>query len=871
MRSSGYLSWLLERATRRLAIALFLAAFATGVCAQQAVPPASFKPGEKLTLRGQTFFVEKVANGRLILSPPQPPTQTLGEFITPVDAKASSSQSDAGRTPRKMVDGSGWGELFPGSGVYVHTNNVYADGNCMWNGAWDAWLLFDLGKEYNVNGFYLWNYNEKEGWNTRSVREVDIAASSDGQKLEPVGRFVLEMAPGTDDYRGQVVKFEKVVRARYFRWDIRSNYRGGEMSGIAEVRFSNADVKAAPPVPVDWSPRYPRPQHPKLALGAPLAGAENIVFPADAGIVDVTKPPYNAKADGQTDDTAALQKALDDYPAKGAIIYLPNGVYLVSDTLRWGGNDGQQKDTILQGQSRAGTVVKLRDDCPGFENPRAPKAVIYTGHAPAQRFGNEIHNLTVDTGTGNIGACGIQFIANNQGGVYDVTIVSGDGHGVIGLDMGYTDEQGPCLIKNVKVVGFDVGVRVATSVASETMEHITVEHQNKVGFRNEGQPCTIRDLRSVNQVPALHAAAGFTVLVDPVLEGEGGAGTQPAIINDGAMMARNVQTTGYRVALESHSTQGTSEVAGPNIAQFLSKPAASLFGLPGTGLNLPIRETPEVPWDDLANWIAPQQFGARTDDGKDDSDAIQKAIDAGATTVYLPRGNYHIGKTITIRGDVRRLIGCKAFLNIVDPLSGKDSPVFRFEDGAQPVVVVEGINTDFSGGPYYFMEHAAKRTLVMRRLAINFQAAEAYHSTGSGDVYVEDVVGRYFHFRGQNLWARQFNVEGDGTHISNDGGAAWILGLKTEGGGTLVETKNGGRTEVLGGLSYTVGNVTPTPMLIVDDAQASFSFCEVCYTDKPFPFIVREIRKGVTREMDKADPAWGRHFTLFTASPLAGP
>jgi hypothetical protein len=675
------------------------------------------------------------------------------------------------------------------------------------------------------------------------------------------------MAPATEDYRGQVVAFEKVVRARYFRWQIKSNYRGGEMSGIAEVRFSNADVKAAPPVPADWSPRYPRPQHPKLAIGAPLPGAENTVFPADAGIVDVTKPPYNAQGDGRTDDTAAIQKALDDHPSRGAIIYLPNGVYLVSDTLRWGGSDNQQKDTILQGQSRAGTVLRLRDDCPGFGDPRKPKAVIYTGHAPAQRFGNEIHNLTVDTGTGNIGACGVQFIANNQGGVYDVTIVSGDGHGPIGLDMGYTDEQGPCLIKHVKVVGFDVGVRVATSVASETMEHIRVEHQKQVGFRNEGQPCTIRDLQSVNAVPALHAAAGFTVLVESLLQGEGDAATRPAIINDGAMMARNVRATGYRIALESHSNQGTREVAGPNVDQFLSKPAVSLFGQPGTGLHLPIRETPEVPWDDLADWVAPQRFGAQTDDGKDDSEAIQQALDAGPTTVYLPRGQYHIGTTIAIRGNVRRIIGCKAFLNVISPLKEQESPVFRFEDGAQPVVAIEGINTDFSGGPYYFIEHAAKRTLVMRRLAINFQAAEAYRSTGTGDVYIEDVVGRYFHFNGQNLWARQFNPEGDGTHISNNGGTAWILGLKTEGGGTLVETSNGGRTEVLGGLSYTVGNITPTPMLLVDESQASFSFCEVCYTGKPFPLIVRETRNGVTREMANTDPAWGRYFTLFTAGP----
>jgi branched-chain amino acid transport system substrate-binding protein len=39
-----------------------------------------------------------------------------------------------------------------------------------------------------------------------------------------------------------------------------------------------------------------------------------LTFPADAGVIDVTQPPYNARRDGRTDDTAAIQKALDDQP-----------------------------------------------------------------------------------------------------------------------------------------------------------------------------------------------------------------------------------------------------------------------------------------------------------------------------------------------------------------------------------------------------------------------------------------------------------------------------------------------------------------------------------------------------------------------------
>ena len=798
----------------------------------------------------------------------QPLTQSLGAFITPVNATASSSQEGAGRTPNKLIDGSGWGETRPGSGVYVHTNNAGADGNCMWNGEANSWLWFDLGKNYALNGVYVWNYNEGGGWNTRGVRDVEISASLDNKTFQPLGTFTLHMASGQEDERGEAVAFGKTIRARYVKWQIKSNYRGGEQSGLSEVRFSNAEVKAVVTQTAVWKPKYPRPVHPHLALGATLPGAENIIYPADAGIVDVTKAPYNAKGDGVTDDTAAIQKAFSDYPERNAIIYLPNGVYLVSGTLRWGGNEGQQRNTVLQGQSKGGTILKLKDNCSGFDNPRKPTGVVYTGHAPAQRFSNEIHNVTIDTGTGNPGACGAQFIANNQGGMWDVDLISGDGQGAIGLDMGYTDEQGPCLIKRVKVVGFDIGIHVATSVASETLEHITVEHQNKFGFRNDGQPCTIRDLHSVNEVCALYAGGGFTTLLDSRFEGTGNAGQLAAVEVRSAFFARNLRQSGYRVLLANGTGAQTQVVTGPTVTleQYATKSASSLFGTPGAGLRLPIRETPALPWDAPTQWSGPSKYGITPDSYDFASNAIQKAIDSGATTIYLPRGGYRIDKTIIIRGNVRRIIGCRAYLMVEAPLKTQNQPMFRLENGTAPVVSIEGISTDFSSGPYFFMEHNAGRTLVMQRLAINFQGAEAYRTgpNGTGDVFVEDVVGRYFHFKNQHLWARQFNPEGDGVHIENDGGVAWILGLKTEGGGPLLDLKRGSKTEVLGGFTYTVGDSERAPMMVIDNAEAAITFAEVCYSGKPFPVIVQETRKGVTKIIKKEDPLWRGHFTLYS-------
>jgi len=86
-------------------------------------------------------------------------------------------------------------------------------------------------------------------------------------------------------------------------------------------------------------------------------------------------------------------------------------------------------------------------------------ATVELGAAPAQGFANRLSHLTVDSGKANPGCAAVQYNSSNQGMISQVTIISGDGRGVIGLDMGYTNEVGPQLVKDVLVQGFDTGIR----------------------------------------------------------------------------------------------------------------------------------------------------------------------------------------------------------------------------------------------------------------------------------------------------------------------------------------------------------------------------------------------------------------------------
>jgi hypothetical protein len=626
-----------------------------------------------------------------------------------------------------------------------------------------------------------------------------------------------------------------------------------------------------------------------LALASGVAG--QIQFPADAGLIDVRA--HGAKGDGQTDDTRAIQAVFDRFDGGGAVIYFPAGTYLISDTIQW---RGRQTNNILQGQGQDHTIIRLIDNAPLFQNAQKPRNLFYTGGAPAQRFRNAVRDVTIDVGRGNPGAVGLNFCANNQGVVREVTIRSGaDGSeaGAVGLalDQG---EVGPLLVKNVTIIGFDTGIRVRGSVNSVTLEHITLSGQRKAGIDNHNNLVFLRKLISRNAVSAVVNGGpdGVFLLIDSDLRGHGDAAGQPAIRMEherAAAFVRNVTTDGYASAIRDHAGQ---TIAGGRIDEWVSQAPVSLFPGELRSLNLPVVETPEVPFGDVSKWVNVQDFGALPQDARDDTAAIQKAIDSGAETIYFPRGvqlppqqrggnpgwrgAYTISDTIRIRGNVKRLVGFEATF-FFQPKDGQpqDQPVFLFEDGAAPVVVVERLM--FMIGNYFpnpAFVHAAKRDLVLS----SFTGARAVIHQGSGRLFVDDVVGSQPRKLqpGSRLYARQLNIEGEHTEepkLINTGGAAWVLGFKTEHRSPALGTYDGGVSEILGAHFYTCVNGSQDKVLLdVRDATAivagagEYAWSYSWATDT----VLRATRQGQTRTLPKAPlvrRAGGSMLPLIVSRP----
>ncbi len=578
-----------------------------------------------------------------------------------------------------------------------------------------------------------------------------------------------------------------------------------------------------------------------IVCSTALFAYAQVEFPMGSEVVNVKEDPYNAKGDGKNDDTEAIQKALSDHPDGDYIIYLPHGIYKITSALQWPSANKPDKDyrrTILQGESMGGTIIALQDDVPGFENPDFPQAVIYTGDGPNPRQRNSIRDLTLRTGKKNPGAIGIRFNASVQGTINNVKVTSGDSSGVIGIDVGFTENIGPLLIKNVEVDGFDVGIYAAGKSNSMTFEHVTLSGQKKFGLDNDGQMLSIRALRVKGSSTAVynHGQDASMVLVDGTLEydpGKKGAKPITAIVNEGQLFARSVVVSKYKSKIKSTRKAYNENVSNTEIVEFATQANHQLCHSPKTSMKLAATETPNNTEQKSMYWTSiTGEYGGKANDGSDDSKAIQDAIDDGAETIFFPPGGrWTINRDIYLRNRIHRLIGTEG------KIDGKGK--FIIEDGAFVDLTIERFSTFASG-----ITNRSKRTLILKNMYLKSYESDDF---STGDIFMEDVAVGTIRTNQQRLWGRQVTMMGDtkGPKISNNGGTIWILGLTAKDGNTILHNFNKGSAELLGVNVIASDKAKNNPMFINDNSSISIiGLKETLTRGNPYSKIVEESRQG---------------------------
>ncbi|MFV0338635.1 MAG: hypothetical protein ACK5LK_10395 [Chthoniobacterales bacterium] len=552
-------------------------------------------------------------------------------------------------------------------------------------------------------------------------------------------------------------------------------------------------------------------------------------------------------------------------------LYFPPGEYLVSDTLVYTLDNLQNSlgsemswQIRFRGAGSESTVLRLCDKAPGFAGP-LPKPVVQFMRAKKTNvaMSNYFEDMSISTGRGNPSAIGLDFFANNTGAVRNVRIYSEDKQGFAALSLGHSNYSG-ILLKNISTLGFDYGCHFDSF--SQTMffsaEKIKIRHPQKVGIYVGGLSASLRNIDCIAEVPALQCGhpAGLTVLVDSKLKGfdQGGAFS----FDEGTLYADNVEVQGYEgFFCKNHSEGGLLETFSDQKEQLLQEltlPRRCDRWEVSPVPRLPVLDTPSYSPNPEARSVGVREFGAVGDGLHDDTTAIQNALNSGAEEISFELGRYRLSRPVIIPASVERvgfnfcdLIADKSLANL------KNQGAFRIEgNSSRPLFIEDLFAWEAWRGDHVMFDHASKRTLVLSDL--HTQTLCFYrNSVQGGQVFIENVAstagvipgvgghGRIcFHFTGQKVWARQINPERGDPMILNDGGDLWMLGFKSEDQGVAVETINGGRSEILGGV-LNGGEEKAVAFLSRDSgvriSTISNGWKPECY----FGTIVKECRNGV--------------------------
>jgi len=395
------------------------------------------------------------------------------------------------------------------------------------------------------------------------------------------------------------------------------------------------------------------------------------------------------KGDGRSDDTEAIQHALDAATERsaGGLVFLPSGRYRISHTLLI------SPGVRVYGIGATRPVLVLGSDTPGFQHgvgsmvvftgarrgdpvrtgpgspetrvPFPPPTVVpfdpQVADAYSSTFYSVMSNIDIEIGPGNPAATGIRFRVAQHAYLANMDFHLGSAFAGI--------YQAGNFVQNLRFLGGRYGiVTEKTSPAWQfTVLDSSFEGQTGAAIREHEAGLTLIDVTLRNAPIGIEIDPGYGDSLwgkDVRFEGIRQAGV--VISNEGSVytqvgfdnaLARDTpvfvrfRDSGHLVAGKGRSYRVRSFSYG------LAVPALGELGHFSTSQDLtpiaglPAPEAAAVrPLPPVGEWVNVRELGAVGDGKADDTVALQRAIDAHRC-VYLPLGIYRVSDTLRLRPD----------------------------------------------------------------------------------------------------------------------------------------------------------------------------------------------------------------------------